>query len=258
MCGKRFKPSTLNPVMVGPEFYGERYVEWALSVYATRGSSERKLNAIEKELNLKPDDILLDLGCGPGVLLKRFAPCVKKIIGIDYAPACITSSKKLLEQERYHNFALHSCDFEKEKLPLMDNSIPKILFVDVIEHLRDEKQVLKEIHRVLKPGGIVIITTLPNKNSVFYLFYELLKRFKIKPQNLMDEADHVKLYSVSSLKKALHKAQLTPIKTQTYRILAPLFELLKCEDNDYLDFSLLTKTPLGNLLASGILIVAKK
>ena len=244
--------------MVGPEFYDERYVEWALSVYAVRGSSKRKLDSIERALNLQSADILLDLGCGPGVLLKRFAPKVEKIIGIDFAKACINSSKKLLENDKCPNFSLYSCDFETEKLPLKDDSVSKILFVDVIEHLRDEKCVLKEIHRVLKPGGIVVITTLPNKGSIFYLFYELLKRLKIKPKNLMDEVDHVKLYSVSSLKRALSQAKLIPLKTQTYRILAPLFELCKCKDNDYLDFSLLTKTPLGNAFASGILMVAKK
>lgn len=49
-----------------------------------------------------------------------------------------------------------------EKMPFADASFDVVISEEVLEHIKNQKQVIKEIYRVLKPGGIVILTT-PNK-----------------------------------------------------------------------------------------------
>jgi len=54
-------------------------------------------------------------------------------------------------------------------IPCINNSIDIVLALDLIEHIRDDVKVLKEIHRILKKGGVFLLTT-PVKNKKFIPF----------------------------------------------------------------------------------------
>ncbi|MCH8875010.1 class I SAM-dependent methyltransferase, partial [candidate division KSB1 bacterium] len=66
----------------------------------------------------------------------------------------------------YHDLHVMQCDIENERFPFDDNRFGLILFTEVFEHLRiNPIFTLRETNRVLKPGGILILTT-PNLYSL--------------------------------------------------------------------------------------------
>lgn len=98
---------------------------------------------------------VLEVGCGDGYGLKILAPCCDSYTGIDKFPTHIDEA-----------FAkTHNITFRQMEVPpftgMEDNTFDHVVSFQVIEHIEDDDQFVKEIHRVLKPGGTMMITT-PN------------------------------------------------------------------------------------------------
>ncbi|KKU86472.1 MAG: hypothetical protein A2667_03365 [Candidatus Wildermuthbacteria bacterium RIFCSPHIGHO2_01_FULL_47_27] len=98
---------------------------------------------------------LLDIGCGTGALTVEFGGHV--LYGVDISE----ESVKIAQGRGIDAIAL---DIDEEKLPFEDNFFDIIFCGEVVEHIFDPDHLLDEIYRVLKPGGIAVITT-PNLAS---------------------------------------------------------------------------------------------
>ncbi|MEO9872879.1 class I SAM-dependent methyltransferase [Ekhidna sp.] len=97
---------------------------------------------------------LLELGCGEGRGVELLATLADSYIGIDKIEAVV---EKL--QKKHNDFKFMSGVFPP--FPFEDNSFDTIITFQVIEHVKEDQNFIKEIHRVLKPGGQALITT-PN------------------------------------------------------------------------------------------------
>jgi 2-polyprenyl-3-methyl-5-hydroxy-6-metoxy-1,4-benzoquinol methylase len=98
---------------------------------------------------------LLDVGCGDGVLMARVAPEFARVAGVDADRRAIA-----LAQERLS--PLGNCDVRHVAgydLPYADCTFDVVTSADVVEHLTDPDSHLREIHRVLGPGGALVLTT---------------------------------------------------------------------------------------------------
>jgi len=93
---------------------------------------------------------VLDIGAGTGKILSELKIKDWEIEGID-------GEKEAVKWSQKRGIKIQQADIEK-KLGFNKNSFELILVLDVIEHLNNDRQVLKEINRVLKPRGIAIIT----------------------------------------------------------------------------------------------------
>lgn len=106
---------------------------------------------------------VLDVGCGDGYLMHLLlAVGAGKVFGIDNNWLGIQlASQQLAEHDRNGSWlvALASSD----KLPISDNQFDVVMLADVIEHLMEPESALVEITRVLRPGGVFLLST-PNKN----------------------------------------------------------------------------------------------
>jgi SAM-dependent methyltransferase len=102
---------------------------------------------------IAPDLCLLDAGCGRyAERLIRVRPGAGRAVGVDlveFTPEALSTP----------GLELHRADLAR--LPLPDASVDLIYSVSVMEHLKDPAAVYREVHRVLKPGGLFLFLT-PN------------------------------------------------------------------------------------------------
>ena len=97
----------------------------------------------------------LDVGTGPGQLAFYLAGAGFKVTGIDISPGMIARARQTAEQEGL------SCDFrtgDAEHLPFKDNAFDVVVTRNLVWTLPDPKTAIREWHRVLKPGGRIIIS----------------------------------------------------------------------------------------------------
>lgn len=100
---------------------------------------------------------LLDIGCGSGHLLYQFRERFKSLIGLEYSPHRLEQAKANLEGWPFTPI----CGSAEDMSSFESNSIDQIISADTIEHIPDVYQAVKEMHRVLRPAGRLVINT-PN------------------------------------------------------------------------------------------------
>ena len=99
----------------------------------------------------------LDLGCGGGYMAEALASRGAHVIAIDPWISVLEIARKHAEKSKLDILYLAGAG---ESLPFENNSIDRVVSVDVLEHVIDLKTVLSEIHRVLLPGGIFFFDTI--------------------------------------------------------------------------------------------------
>jgi SAM-dependent methyltransferase len=132
------------------------------------------LNRIVEILSKEKRGSVLDLGCGDGDYANKL-----KQLGFDVTAADLDGRRFL-----YHNIIeFQKCDIT-ERLPFPDNYFDYILFLEVIEHLRNPYFVIGQIQRILKNQGIFIIST-PNilniKSRLRFLLEGAFEYFRESP-----------------------------------------------------------------------------
>ena len=105
---------------------------------------------------------LLDLGCGPGMLLAAAASRGLSGLGIDVSLEWLVVARRLIED---HGGRATLCAAFAESLPLPDASVPAVVSLDVIEHVGDQRRYLAEIDRVAADGATLALAT-PNRFSL--------------------------------------------------------------------------------------------
>jgi SAM-dependent methyltransferase len=125
--------------------------------------------------SLKKGETVMDLGSGPGFdcfLAANKVGNSGKVIGIDMTPEMLDRARENAIKSNYKNVEFRLGEIEN--LPAADNSVDVIISNCVINLAPDKKSVFKEVYRVLRPGGrimvsdMVLIKQLPDvvKNSV--------------------------------------------------------------------------------------------
>jgi ubiquinone/menaquinone biosynthesis C-methylase UbiE len=110
---------------------------------------------ILEEVGIKPGFHVLDYGCGPGGYIIPLAGLVGKsgkVYALDIHPLAIQRVKDIASKKQLTNVETILSDCQTG---LSDNSLDAVLLYDIFHHLSDPDVVLKELHRVLKPDGIL-------------------------------------------------------------------------------------------------------
>lgn len=114
---------------------------------------------------LRPESVLLDLGCGRGGLVEQLVHPLAQIVGVDPDLASL----------REHRLSLPRAQAFSHRLPLAPAAIDLAFASWVLEHLPAPRADFGEIARVLRPGGVFVFLT-PNKWHPLALLNRLLGR----------------------------------------------------------------------------------
>ncbi len=210
------------------ELYDETYFLTSCEGYELFLTSEgehlsRRLTQAFALASVAPGMRVLDIGCGRGEILRH---CLRQGIeayGIDYAEVAARMSRATLDAEMVARpeqpVQGGVCRADAKQLPFAGRYFDRVLLFDVVEHLYpwELHQALLEVGRILKPGGLVVIHTAPNRWYDAYA-YPWVRRFRtllgqgaaypqdpraITPAN---QHVHVNEQDMLSLKRALKAA----------------------------------------------------
>lgn len=110
---------------------------------------------ILKEVGIKPGFQVLDYGCGPGsysIVAAKMVGNSGTVYALDIHPLAIEQVKRQASKERLDNI---KTILSGRDTGLPDNSMDIVLLYDIVHNLGDPDSVLAELHRVLKPGGVI-------------------------------------------------------------------------------------------------------
>lgn len=122
------------------------------SIEDTHWWVEARLRLISSFLgDIKPPALALDVGAGTGKTLKFFIEKFGRALGVEPSPEALRLAGRA-------EILKHTIRGRAESLPIKSDSLDLVSALDVIEHLKDDMVGLREINRVLKKGGTLLIT----------------------------------------------------------------------------------------------------
>ena len=169
---------------------------------------KRRVRTIFEWIDPQEGSLILDIPCGRGFYLNMFRYVSKcRLIGADLDRDVIYKARENVGH--LPDLILnHASIYE---LPYPDNTFDAAILSEVLEHLDDDVSALKEIYRVLKPGGVVVIT-VPNANYPFLwdpVNWTLEALFNTHINRGIFAgiwANHVRLYEAASLQASVVSA----------------------------------------------------
>jgi len=120
--------------------------------------NEEALNRIVQWAQAGPEDTVLDVACGPGLLACAFARVVKHATGIDITPAMLEQAHKTQQEQGLANVSWQQGDVTS--LPWPDGHFSIVSSRFVFHHLEEPLIVLREMKRVCRPGGRVVVADM--------------------------------------------------------------------------------------------------
>lgn len=110
---------------------------------------------------IKQNDIVLECACGTGAISKYIAPKCKQLIATDFSEGMLKQASK--KCRIYHNIEIRCADMTH--LKYRDNSFDKVVAGNVIHLLEEPYAAIKELERVCKVGGKIIVPTYINTSN---------------------------------------------------------------------------------------------
>lgn len=144
--------------------------------------------------------VVLDIGCADGIFTKVVLDKsnAEKVIGIDVLKDSIDWAKMHWKKEKKMEFMVA----DGHKLPFKGLPFNAVFALEVLEHVADSGRVLKEIYRVLKPGGYAIFL-VPSDS---FLFKTLWYNFWTKTRGSIWNDTHIQSYADNNLIRLAKKA----------------------------------------------------
>jgi SAM-dependent methyltransferase len=176
---------------------------------------EAALELLVDSSNVGSRETVLDVACGPGLVVRAFAGSASHVTGIDVTPAMIVRARELVMG--LSNVTLDLGDVST--LPYSDGEFDVVVSRFAFHHFVDPRAVLGEMKRVCRPGGRVLVCDLlgsedPNKAAAFH---EL---------EMVRDPSHVRSRRLDELKSYYRAHDLEPEVVAMYQLTFELESLV--------------------------------
>jgi len=153
------------------------------------------------------DDTVLDVACGPGIVVCAFATVVKHATGLDLTPAMLDRARTLQREKGLGNITWQLG--EAIPLPYPDARFSVVTSRFAFHHFLDPLAAIKEMARVCRPGGKVVVidsAPAPDKADAF------------NAMELVRDPSHARAMPLEELKDLYRQAGLPEPRTTGYRL----------------------------------------
>ena len=148
--------------------------------------------------------LILDVATGTGTLGRHIAGSERSVYGIDISAEMLQKGRTYAKREGVHNMNFARAD--GESLPFGSNVFDACLFCGSIHIFPDTVRVLKEVGRTLKPGALVIVTTVIHGEK------GILSRRRSRQQ----KPKHMKIFEIEELQKAVDESGFEQFEPQVF------------------------------------------
>ncbi len=187
-----------------------KYDKIGIKYNVTRKADQYLTQRLLANLTPSPTGTYLDIGCGTGNYTNELYKSGYHFIGID-------PSNEMLHKAKQQNKNIHWKIGQAEKTGLENESIDGIIGSLTIHHWTDLEKGFREMFRVLKKeGNIVIFTSTPKQMKGYWLNHYFPK---------MLQASIEQMPSFKNVEQAIYKAGFTTIRTEIYSVRSNLMDL---------------------------------
>src|SRR5690242_21547442 len=177
--------------------------------------NEEALMQIVQAAGAGPEDTVLDVACGPGLLACAFAKVAKHATGVDMTPAMLEQAHKTQQEQGLNNVSwlpgnVYSLPFPPEQFTIVSSRF-------VFHHLQDPLAALKEMKRVCKPGGRVVVADMAPQPE---------KAAALNAAELLRDPSHVLALPLEELRGLFEQAGLDTPQIFNYRMEGELEDLM--------------------------------
>jgi 2-polyprenyl-3-methyl-5-hydroxy-6-metoxy-1,4-benzoquinol methylase len=167
----------------------------------------------------------LDIGCGPGTLIGSMNGS-RLSVGVD-----IAKDQILYANQKYGKPRKHFLPITEGSLPFNDASFDVVTLIEVIEHLTRGQgcKLLTEIHRIMEPGGMCLVTT-PNYAGL----WPLLEYFVNRRGKINYEHQHISHFTASRLQSFMKETGFENVAVEGFQGLSFAFAALNWQLADIL------------------------
>jgi ubiquinone/menaquinone biosynthesis C-methylase UbiE len=198
--------------------------------------NQEVLDSIVQWAGTGPDDTVLDVACGPGLLACAFARVAKHATGIDMTPAMLEQARKTQEEQGLKNVSWQQGDVYSLPFPPSQFSIVSSRFV--FHHLQDPLAALKEMKRVCQPGGKIAVADMAPQPE---------KADALNAAELLRDPSHVRAMPADELRGLFKQVGLGTPQINRYRMEGELEDLLSRSFPNEGDADRLRKVFAGSL-----------
>lgn len=180
-------------------------------------STPRILDAVLRVVRKRRPNLtgaFLDIGSGDGELIGL----LRKNFRIESAACDYTDRIMKLPEQR-----VEIVDLNRDALPYIDGQFDLVTMTEVVEHIEEHRRIFREIFRVLKPGGLLIVTTpnLLNLKSrlrfLFFGFWNLFGPLPLRESRNYDTGGHINPLTFFYLAHALQEAKFKSLTVEVDR-----------------------------------------
>ena len=186
-------------------------------------TDDEALQRVVKAAGAGPEDTVLDVACGPGLIVCSFAAVVRRATGIDLTPAMIDRARRLQEQRGLTNVAWRVGDVVP--LPFSDDSFSIVTSRYAFHHFENPAAVIAEMRRVCIPRGrVLLIDVFTSADPQKAAAYNRMERLR--------DPSHARAMPVSELEQIIRDAGLRLLHTSFYDLDFALEKVLQGSSPD--------------------------
>jgi SAM-dependent methyltransferase len=156
-----------------------------------------------------PDDTVLDVACGGGIVVCAFAPHVRRATGIDVTPAMLNEAQRLAAQKGLTNVEWRRGDVNS--LPFEDGSSTIVVTRFSVHHFPDPAAVLREMARVCAPGGRLVVVDM-------YASHDPAKAAEFNRLERLRDPSHMRSLTLAELEGLFGEAGLPEPEASFYEL----------------------------------------